>query len=160
MLKNQQRIYNLGDLTNLFASKEKDFLKEIPSKEIGKRARTVLFGGTLTAHSSLNNPMVRYWHANFRYYVDIIKSFERMIQAYGYLIKYPAFKYYNLYRINELAWIKYHSEYFVQENYILLQRAKGWMNHLIKRTKQVPRRKVEEKQLERIRDQFAAWSKK
>jgi hypothetical protein len=34
------------------------------------------------------------------------------------------------------------------------------MNHLIKRTKQVPRRKVEEKQLERIRDQFAAWSKK
>jgi len=34
------------------------------------------------------------------------------------------------------------------------------MNHLIKRTKKVQRRKVEEKQLERIRDQFSAWSKK
>jgi len=86
MLKNQQKIYNLGDLTNLFATKERDFLKEIPSKEIGKRVRTVLFGGTLTAHSSLNNPMVRYWLANFRYYVDIIKSFERMIQAYGSVV--------------------------------------------------------------------------
>lgn len=154
MLKSQNKIYSLGNLQDLLLDKLRTFTQGIFTRELGERLKKVLFDETVEQYPLTKDPRIRYWFDNFHFYLEIIHSFERLYQAYGYLQKFPAFRYYNFFRINELTWIRYHIEFFLQENYILHQRTIKWVNFLLIRAKRNPAKKVEEVILVKIRNRI------
>jgi len=146
MIKGYEKIYNLGDLSQLLLEKSKPSLSDIDKKELGQRIKKYIFGEKVKGKARPLNSKSKYWIENFRYYSEIISSFERLFQAYVYLCKYPNYRYYNFYRINEFSWIRYHIEFYLQENYILRERTIKW----IERVEEIAKRKSNEELKNRI----------
>lgn len=140
MIKGYEKIYNLGNLTQLLLEKSKPSFSDIDKKELGQRTKKYLFGEKVEGRAHSLNSKTKYWIENFRYHSEIMNSFERLYQAYAYLCKYPNYRYYNFYRINEFSWTRYHLEFYLQENYILRERTIKW----IKRLEKIARRKPNE----------------
>ncbi len=144
MLKSRNEIYRLGKFSELFLDKLMKHMNGIPDKDIGKRIMNLLFVEGDEPPRPTVDPIIRYLYDNFYYYLEIIHCFERLYQVYGYLQKYPRFRYYNFYRINELNWIRYHIEFFFQQNYIMHQRTVKWIRYLLNRAKHKPDKKATE----------------
>src|SRR4030067_2829640 len=136
MIGLRKELYGLGNLTDLFVAKYRTTIPEISKAEYAKRLENILFGeGAHHQHSSLRDRKARYWQENFRFYTEVLASHERIFQAYGLLWKFPRYRYYNFFGINELAWIRYHIEFYLQENYILNLRTINWLKYLQLRAK-------------------------
>lgn len=146
-MKSQKAIYNLGKFTDFIVDKVAKAQDGLPKKDVGKRILNLLFEEGDEPPRPTVDPKARYWFDNFYYYQEIICSFERLYQAYGYLQKYPKLRYYSFYSINELNWIRYHIEFFFQQNYIMHQHTLKWIDYLLTRARHKPDKKVIETRL-------------
>lgn len=135
MIKEYNKIYTLGGLFELFMKKLKPVFKQIKPEKTNQSLDDFLFGEKTKEKDTKKtkapaDTKERYWIDNFYYYVDIVHSFERLYISYAFLCKFPKFRYYNLFRINELTWVTYHIEFYLQENYILRERTIRWLKIL------------------------------
>jgi hypothetical protein len=152
VLKSRDEIYKLGKFSELFLDKLAKSMKGIPDKDVGQRIRNLLFGEGEEPPRPTVDPKTRYLYDNFYYYSEIIHSFERLYQVYCYLQKFPRLRYYNFYHINELTWIRYHIEFFFQQNYIMHQRTVKWIRYLLNRAKHKPDKKATEVRLVKLKN--------
>ena len=152
MLKSQDAIYKLGKFSAFIVDRVAKAQDGLPTKDVGKRIMNLLFeeGGDEPPRPTIDLK-ARYWFDNFYYYLEIIHSFERLYQAYGYLQKYPGLRYYSFYRINELNWIRYNIEFFFQQNYIMHQHTSKWIDFLLTRARHKPDKEVIETHLMELR---------
>jgi len=132
MIKEYNKIYTLGGLYELLMKKLKPIFEQIKIEKTNQSLDDFLFGEKtkmedIKKTKAPADTKERYWVDNFYYYVDIANSFERLYISYAFLCKFPKFRYYNLFRINELTWVRYHIEFYLQESYILKQRTIGWL---------------------------------
>lgn len=149
MLKSQEAIYNLGKFSDFILPKVKKAQDGLPTQDVGKRLENLLFKEGDVPPRPTIEPKAQYWFDNFHYYLEIIHSFKRLYQAYGYLQKYPRYRYYSFYLINELDWIRYHIEFFFQQNYIMHQRTVRWIRYLSSRAKhEADKKEIETRLLE------------
>lgn len=130
MIKEKREIYNLGGLGDLFTDKLRAATDCIDEKELVQRMDKFLFGEEIEVPPNLYEYVNSYWFENFRYYTDIISSFERIFHCHAFLCKFPRFRYYNFYQITQFSWLRYHIEYYLNENYILRERTISWADFL------------------------------
>ncbi len=130
MIRGYKDLYKLWDLTELFIEKTNPDFDDIDKKKLGHRIKQHLFGGQRPSRYDSLDSKTKYWIDNFIYYTEILDSLERMYQAYAYICKFPRFRYYNFFRINEFSWIRYHLEFWLQEVYNLRERTIKWIKYL------------------------------
>jgi hypothetical protein len=72
-------------------------------------------------------PSQEYWLKWFREIVEIHTSISRLGEALTYLGQYPATRVFRFHGISEATWIRYHVEMYLQEEYILFNRLRGFL---------------------------------
>lgn len=78
-------------------------------------------------------PTEQYWLNWFREITEIHASIDRLSEALAYIGQYPAIKAFRFHGISEASWTRYHVEMYLQEEYILFNRLRGFLTRL-KRT--------------------------
>ena len=152
MLKSRKEIYKLGKFSETIVDRLAKSMGDLP-KDLGKSIMDLLAGEEEEARPKPTaDARTKYLYQNFYYWMEIVHSFERLYQAYCYLQKFPRLCYYNFYHVNELSWIRYHIEFFFQQNYIMNQRTVKWIGYLLDRAKHKPGKKATEVRLVRIRN--------
>jgi hypothetical protein len=89
VLKSLEASYGLGKFSDFILPKVKKAQDGLPTQDVGKRLENLLFEEGDVPPSTTIDPKARYWFDNFYFYLEIIHSFRRLYQAYGYLQKYP-----------------------------------------------------------------------